>query len=131
MINSKLYSNISLCTKCNTNYYQKENEDSNIGEYINCYKELKGYYLDKNDCLFRKCYYTCETCEIKGDNIIHNCLECNSNFSFAININNYSNCYENCSYYYYFDNDNNYHCTITVFKKYKAKKFMILKFEIE
>ena len=29
--------NKSLCTKCNTNYYPKENDSLNIGEYINCY----------------------------------------------------------------------------------------------
>ena len=61
-----------LCTKCNDNYYQLENDPSNIGEYINCYKELNGYYLDKDDLLFKKCYETCDTCEIKGNNITHN-----------------------------------------------------------
>ena len=101
-----------LCTKCNTNYYPMENDNSNMGEYINCYKEIKSYYFDQNDCIFKKCYYTCETCEIKGNNITHNCLSCNSNFSFAVNTTNYTNCYENCSYYYYFDNENYYHCTI-------------------
>ena len=39
------------------------------------------------------CYETCETCEIKEDNINHNCLKCNSNYPFAFNIsNNYFNC---------------------------------------
>ena len=89
-----------------------ENDNSNIGEYFNCYNEIKGYYLDKNDSLFKKCYDTCETCEIKGDNIIHNCLKCKTNFSIEFKINNYSNCYENCSYYYYFDNESYFHCTI-------------------
>ena len=51
-----------------------ENDSSNLGEYINCYKDLKGYYLDNNTLLYKKCYYTCETCEIKGNNITHNCL---------------------------------------------------------
>ena len=101
-----------LCTKCNINYYKKENDPSNIGEYINCYKEISGYYLDKNESLFKKCYDTCETCEIKGNNITHNCLTCNVNNPIIIKINNYSNCYENCSYYYFFDNENYYHCTI-------------------
>ena len=106
--------NKNLCTKCNNNYYEMENEPSNIGEYINCYKEVKGYYLDKNDSLFKKCYDTCETCEVKGDNITHNCLKCKTNYTFEIKNNNYSNCYENCSYYYYFDNENFYHCTFNL-----------------
>ena len=29
--------NKGLCTKCNDNYYSKENDPLNLGEYINCY----------------------------------------------------------------------------------------------
>ena len=29
--------NKNLCTKCNDNYYSKENNPLNLGEYINCY----------------------------------------------------------------------------------------------
>ena len=100
----------NICTKCEDGLYPKENDTLN--EYLNCYKDVKGYYLDKNNSLFKKCYYTCETCIIKGDNTNHNCLKCNSNYSFSINTSNYLNCYENCSFYYYFDKDNNYFCTI-------------------
>ena len=78
--------NKQLCTQCNVNYYPKENDSNNLGEYIKCYKDLIGYYLDKGNMTFKKCYKTCETCEIKGDNLTHNCLQCNSNYSFAINI---------------------------------------------
>ena len=100
-----------LCIKCNDNYYQMENDPSNIGDYINCYKEIYGYYLDKVDLLFKKCYETCDTCEIKGNNINHNCLKCNNDYSFEIIINNYTNCYKNCSFYHYFNNENNFICT--------------------
>ena len=58
-----LYKN--LCNEFNKNYYQIENDTSNLGEYIMCYKEPKGYYLDKNDSLYKKCYETCESCEEK------------------------------------------------------------------
>ena len=101
----------NLCTKCNINYYQKENDNSNIGEFFNCYKDLNGYYLDKNESLYKKCYDSCDSCEIKGDYKSHNCLKCNYNFSVEISFNNYSNCYEKCIYFYYFDNENEYHCT--------------------
>ena len=100
-----------LCSECNNSYYPMENDESNIGEYINCYKEPKGYYLDKNDSLYKKCYNSCETCEIEGNNITHNCLTCQFNFSIYININNYINCYPSCNYYYYFDSEYNFHCT--------------------
>ena len=102
--------NKKLCTKCNINYFPKENDPLNIGEYINCYKEPEGYYLDNN--LYRKCYYTCKTCNISGNNITHNCIECNEDNPTEIKINNYSNCYQKCNFYYYFDLYENYHCTI-------------------
>ena len=103
--------NNELCTKCNYNYYPMENDPSNKGYYFNCYNELKGYYLDKIDWIYKKCYYSCKTCEIKGDNITHNCLECNTNFTIEKIVNNYTNCYEKCHYYYFFDKENNYYCT--------------------
>ena len=102
-----------LCTKCNDNYYPMENDTLNSGEYFNCYNETPhGYYLDTENSIFKKCYYTCETCEIKGDGEFHNCLKCSTEFIFLIKINNFFNCYKNCSYNYYFDKNNNYyHCT--------------------
>ena len=42
---------------------------------------------------------------------MHNCIECNDNYLFRFQINNSFNCYKNCSYYYYFDNETNFHCT--------------------
>ena len=51
----------NLCSKCNINYYPKENDPLNIGEYINCYKNPDGYYLDMNDSLYKKCYSSCAT----------------------------------------------------------------------
>ena len=99
----------NLCTKCNINYYPRENDPSNLGEYINCYNESEGYYLDNN--LFKKCYKTCKSCNSEGNHTNHNCIKCLDDFSFVIKKNENINCYENCSYYYYFDNENNFHCT--------------------
>ena len=83
----------NLCTECNIGYYPKENDFQNLGEYINCYNEAEeGYYLDNN--IYKKCYYSCKTCELKGNETYHNCLICNSNYTFEININKYKNCYE-------------------------------------
>ena len=72
---------LNLCSKCNTGYYPMENDNLNTEEYINCYKKIDGYYLDKDDSIFKKCYYPCETCEIKGYMTTENYLECNLNFS--------------------------------------------------
>ena len=104
----------NLCITCNELFYPIENDPVNIGPYINCYKDPIGYYLDKSDknnYIYKLCYKTCKNCLIKGDDINHNCLECNSNYPLGISNNNYTNCYKNCSYYYYFDEFGNFTCT--------------------
>ena len=53
-------SNISLLD----NLYEKENDD-NLNGYRKCYKDPIGYYLNINDKIYKKCYYSCEKCEIK------------------------------------------------------------------
>ena len=65
--------------------------------------------MDNN--LYKQCYFTCKTCNIPGNNAIHNCIKCNDNYPIGIKNDNSLNCYENCSYYYYVDNENNFHCT--------------------
>ncbi len=100
--------NKNLCLECNTGYYEIENDPLNIGEYINCYKEPEGYYLDKN--LYKKCYLTCKKCDKEGNYINHNCIECNDDFTIKIETKNYINCYKNCSDENYFDNRNNSIC---------------------
>ena len=104
--------NYSLCITCNDNYYQKYNDSKNKDNFINCYNNLEGYYLDKNDNFYKPCYPSCKTCEKPGDKKNHNCLECNDLFSFKFYYSNYINCYNNCDYYYYYDNEKNYYfCT--------------------
>ena len=92
------------------NLYEIEG-DNNLNIYRKCYKDIAGYYLDISDNIYKKCYYSCERCEIKGDGIAHNCIKCNNNYSIEYKMNNYSNCYQNCSNYYYYDEYNNHHCS--------------------
>ena len=44
----KLSLDNELCTECNDNYYSKEEDPLNIGEYINCYSKINKieYYDD-------------------------------------------------------------------------------------
>ena len=124
-IMSSISLNNSLCTKCNYNYYPKENDPSNFGDYINCYNEQpEGYYLDEN--IYKKCYKTCKTCNAKGNDKNHNCIECNENFQYAIQKDDYKNCfeYENASYYY--DNENNILSTIKI--SYSDKYTQLINF---
>ena len=105
-----------LCSKCNQNYYPIENDPLNLGEYINCYENLMGYYLDLSDSYYKKCYYTCSSCKEGGNEFNHNCQTCNDNYNyFKIQINNYYNCYNDCPYYHYIDEkDNTTHCTLNL-----------------
>ena len=95
------------CISCNIGYYRK-NSDKDATTF-ECFKSLEKYYLSDN--LFYPCYNSCQTCNITGNKINHNCLTCDSNYATTIRKNNYFNCYSNCSNYYYFDEDYNYYCT--------------------
>ena len=63
------------------NYYTRISITTNLN--------LDSIKNEHDDSLFQRCYYTCESCEIEGNNINHNCLKCNSNYSFEIYKNNY------------------------------------------
>ena len=92
--------------KCPNNTYILEDKENNI-----CYDKTRiGYYLDKENNRYKKCYDTCNKCDKKGDEINNNCLECKVNYTFYNNSNNISNCYEICKYYYYFDESNEFNC---------------------
>jgi len=106
-----------LCVTCSEGYYKKSDEEPYSNNYVNCYKDPPKYYLDNIDNIYKPCYSSCLECYGDGDNDIHNCKICDIINSFAIsnNLNGYesNNCYPNCSYYYYFDDSNQYHCTET------------------
>ena len=102
----------NLCITCNfkNDYYPKFNNISNSNYFIDCYNDLEGYYLYNNS--FYQCYETCKKCSEKGNEEKHNCIECISNYTFINNIEKNTNCYFKCPYYYYFDLEQNYICTI-------------------
>ena len=106
----------NLCISCAEGYYTKENDIINSTEYIKCYKDPPKYYLKNETQNYHKCYPSCDKCYGPGNEYFHNCLICDSNYAFEItqNISGYitKNCYENCTYYYYFEN-NTYLCTKT------------------
>ena len=56
---------------------------------------------------YKKCYKTCKSCNEKGHIEDQKCIKCYSNYTL-----NDTNCYEICKYYYYFDDNKEYHCTI-------------------
>ena len=102
----------NLCLSCNNKdgYYPKEDEIINNNLYINCYKDLEGYYLDINNNVYRKCYFTCKKCSKSGNEQNNNCDECVTGHTFINDFENDLNCYKKCQYYYY-HNQKNYYCT--------------------
>ena len=102
----------NLCISCNENYYPILNDSSNIYSYINCYKNPEGYYLDINESVYKPCYSSCKSCDIKGNEEFHNCISCADNYIYEFNFENYTNCYDKCKYYFYYNNiTNKYYCT--------------------
>ena len=98
----------NLCISCNNGYYQKYDEINNDNSFIDCYQSPKGYYLDSG--FYKSCFESCEICDIGGNNIIHNCIQCKNNYIYELNISPYKNCYTQNEYenyllnYTYFDN---------------------------
>ena len=76
-----------LCTVCNNGYYKKEYDQLNTDKYIECYNNLKGFYLDTKELMYRECYYKCETCEKGGTDSNPNCLKCKANYECVTNDN--------------------------------------------
>ena len=71
----------------------------------------ENFYFDSNDNIYKNCYDTCKTCSGSGNETNHNCNECKSNYTFIYDSLNDKNCFKICKYYYYFDEENKYHCT--------------------
>ena len=101
--------NNELCISCNKaqNYYLKENDNTNVGDYLNCYKDTpEAYFFDEENKMFKQCYKTCKSCTEFGNLVNHKCTSCYSNSTL-----NGTNCFEICTFHYYFDEENIYHCT--------------------
>ena len=95
-----------LCKTCNTDsgYFPKEIDSTNEDSFINCYKDPEGYYLDWN--IYKQCFTTCKKCNGYGDSTNNNCIECIDNHLYLTDFGK-NNCYEKCTYNYYYDVNNN------------------------
>ena len=51
-------------------------------------------------------------CNKAGDELEHNCVECNPDYNYEMPFDEYKNCYQICPKYFYYDeNDSKYYCT--------------------
>ena len=98
------------CTKCDNNnsYYLKENDNNSSMCYNNNTIE-KGYYLDINESIFKKCHHRCSSCKERGDDSNTKCLNCISAYHFHPNTSNHCiNISELSNTNYYIDENNTY-----------------------
>ena len=65
----------NTCLSCENNYGYYSLEENIDDSYIECIKNPIGYYLDKENKVYKKCYYLCKTCNISGSDENPNCLE--------------------------------------------------------
>ena len=95
--------------ECPTGKY-KFFEERNI-----CVDTLQeNYYLDHQDNIYKKCYNLCKRCSQAGDETHNNCQECINNYKFLNDDSSVppNNCYEQCTYnYYYFNAEGQYTCS--------------------
>ena len=77
-----------------------------------CYSSCPSGTYNSEDDNFKcdNCFHKCKECNGKGNEINNNCLECYQDMILLNDFNN-SNCYEKCNYYYFFDDNGEYHCT--------------------
>ena len=111
-----------LCISCDEGYYPKSDEYDGIhinNTYKKCYKNPPKYYLDQEEEVYKKCYSSCQSCTVGGNKTFHNCLSCDPNYNFAVDFeddiskNVTKNCYRECKYNYYFNDENDYQCSAT------------------
>ena len=92
------------CLTCKTGYYKMKDDALN-----NCYNNLERYYL--NIDIYEPCFSTCRTCDELGDLTDNKCNECLPAYTFKNDFENDNNCYEKCTFYYYYDNYRHHYCT--------------------
>ena len=102
-----------LCKTCNNEegYYIKSDDEERNDGFVNCYKNLEGYYLDLENKEYRPCYNSCKLCDEKGSEENNKCTVCKEGYERKEDFENDNNCYEICDFYYYYDSNNKYKCT--------------------
>jgi hypothetical protein len=88
------------CSSCINNFYTKEDYANN------CYTGDQPQYYLEND-IYKKCYYSCKTCNTSGDQVSHQCTSCLNGYYPKADASS-TNCYTGSQDYYYLDDQNIY-----------------------
>ena len=99
----------NLCIKCDNEkgfFYLNEQLDSKLSnnKYIDCVNNStkpSNFYFDEENQEYRSCFQTCNTCYYGGNVIENNCTSCINGFIINPDINNSTNCIQDCKYYSY------------------------------
>ena len=100
--------NQNLCTLCDEKsgfYPIIDNMDNSYSQFLNCSISQEGYYFNNSVSGYKLCYSTCKSCNKSGSEEKHNCIECKNDYLYKIYFEEYINCYNICSHFYYFDED--------------------------
>ena len=112
---NEISESINLCIKCNQNKGYYPLKSSIIGtNYIDCFNDMtkpENYFFNSNQKYYEPCYEKCAKCEIGGNEINNNCLECDFGYKFLPGLGIENNCYINCPYFFYFTINDQYKCT--------------------
>ena len=107
----------NLCIECNNekNYFSVINPNSEYFHgFVECYNDNTkptNFYLDRNDNKYKPCFETCSTCEIGGDEYIHNCLTCAINYIKKPETPGTTNCVTECPFSYFYTSYGQYKCS--------------------
>ena len=82
------------CNSCDDGYFPKETTSSDTS--FDCYNETTkphNYFFNSESQIYQQCYHSCYSCNSKGDDTNHNCIENSCNEGYYPGIDN--NCYDN------------------------------------
>ena len=82
-----------FCEICGNNYSLIYNDENKNNSDIICYQPSLGFYFDTIDFEYKQCFSSCLSCEIGGNETIHNCIECKRDYNFMSIEIIYKNCY--------------------------------------
>ncbi len=92
------------CISCLENNYIIEGNENNCYSEDDIKNNKPGYYLDKTEKKFKKCFERCNSCEKLGNKTNNECINCVNN-SYKMENDIYNNCYNEKPYEnYYLDN---------------------------
>ena len=126
---SKSNNDINGCKYCGLEYYKIYNDITNTNSYYKCHKSLDGYYIDYNDLFYKPCYSSCKKCKINGNITNHNCIECANDYKYELDDIYFINCYNICSYYFYYDTDKNKSYCTTKLECPENYRYLIIIYE--